>query len=119
MIVFTVATPTLRTPPCSPTPTPARTSSRSTSSLPTPRTSSSPCFVLPETANQDFARGSKIHSEFVNPYVPDTVCFENLILDELVLFPGMSAKLVDLRSALLRNPFIVCDDPTALLSVRQ
>lgn len=58
----------------------------------------------------------KIHSEFVNPYVPDTVCFENLILDELVLFPGMSAKLVDLRSALLRNPFIVCDDPTALLS---
>ena len=78
-----------------------------------------PCFVLPETANQDFARGSKIHSEFVNPYVPDTVCFENLILDELVLFPGMSAKLVDLRSALLRNPFIVCDDPTALLSVRQ
>ena len=106
MIVFTVATPTLRTPPCSPTPTPARTSS-------------SPCFVLPETANQDFARGSKIHSEFVNPYVPDTVCFENLILDELVLFPGMSAKLVDLRSALLRNPFIVCDDPTALLSVRQ
>ena len=54
-----------------------------------------PCFVLPETANQDFARGSKIHSEFVNPYVPDTVCFENLILDELVLFPGMSAKLVE------------------------
>ena len=77
-----------------------------------------PCFVVPETANQDFARGSKIHSQFVNPYVPDAVCFENLILDELMLFPGMSANIIDLRSAVLRDPFIVCDDSSSLLSVR-
>ena len=77
-----------------------------------------PCFVVPETANQDFARGSKSHSQFVNPYVPDAVCFENLILDELMLFPGMSANIIDLRSAVLRDPFIVCDDSSSLLSVR-